>query len=505
MSILGLDIGTTGVKAAVFREDGELVTAPYREYDLRSPRPGHLELDPDEVWGAIRTVLGEAGAATADDPIRSLATSTLGEAAVPVDASDRPIAGAIVGFDARGEEGAAALSEVMTSPEVFEIAGHGINSFHTLFKILWRREHEPEIFARTKRFLSFGDFTQACLGVEPHIDYSMASRTLAFDVRRLDWSPQILDAVGLTRDLLPPIAAPGTPLGTVGRNDLGLPQDCVVAAGLHDQPAGILGAGVRPGESMLATGTVICLGVRLEGVPRTDAMVENNLCYYPTAGDEQYISIAYNFTGGSLLKWYRDTLAGDELTTASEKGVDPYEVICSGLPQDPTDLLVLPHFATTGTPWLDARALGAVLGLRLTTSRKEVVKAILEGILHEVKLNAEIYAKAGVDIALYKAIGGASRSRAWMQIAADILARPVAILSVNEVAGLGAAVVGARGAGILHNDDEADALIDRCAKVVEVIEPRPDHVDRYAERFAIYRDLYPRTCEISHRLFALGD
>jgi xylulokinase len=505
MSILGLDIGTTGVKAVVFREDGEFVTAPYREYDLKSPRHGHLELDPNEVWDAIRAVLGEAAAATTDDPIRSLATSTLGEAAVPVDEHNRPVGGAIVGFDARGEEAAAMLRKLMTDPEVFEIAGHGVNSFHTLFKILWRREHEPDVFARTKRFLCFGDFAQACLGIDPHIDYSMASRTLAFDVRNLDWSPTILDAVGLTRDVLPPVAAPGTPLGTIGKNDLGLPEDCVVAAGLHDQPAGILGAGIRPGESMLATGTVICLGVRLKGIPQGDAMVENNLCYYPTAGDRQYISIAYNFTGGSLLKWYRDTLAGDELTAASEKGVDPYDVICSDLPNAPTDLLVLPHFATTGTPWLDSRALGAILGLRLTTSRKEIVKAILEGIVHEVKLNADIYAKAGVDIALYKAIGGASRSRTWMQIAADILARPVGILSVNEVAGLGAAVVGARGAGILKSDEEADALIDRCARVVEVLEPRADNVERYAERFAIYRDLYPQTHQISHRLFALSD
>lgn len=505
MSILGLDIGTTGVKAAVFREDGTFVTAPYREYDLKSPHPGHLELDPNEVWSAVRAVLSEAAQVTTDDPIRSIATSTLGEAAVPVDENNRPVGNAIVGFDARGEDAATELRERLSDADVFDITGHGINSFHTLFKILWRRDNDPETFARTKRFLCFGDFAQACLGVDPHVDYSMASRTLAFDVKRFGWSDRILEAAGLGVEMLPPVAAPGTPLGRIGKNDIGLPEDCVVGAGLHDQPAGILGAGIRPGESMLATGTVICLGIRLKGIPEADALVKNNLCFYPTVGDRQYISIAYNFTGGSLLKWYRDNLAGDELDVAQRQGVNPYEVICSGLPESPTDLLVLPHFATTGTPWLDAKALGAILGLRLTTTRKEIVKAVLEGLLHEVKLNSDIYADAGVDIGLYKAIGGASRSETWMQIAADILARPVGILSVNEVAGLGAAVVGARAAGILANEAEADALVERCAKVVKVLEPRPDQVDQYAERFAIYRDIYPQTHKLSHRLFALSE
>ena len=218
MSIVGLDIGTTGVKAVVFREDGTFVTAPYREYDLESPKHGHLELNPNEVLDAVREVLGKAAAETKDDPIRSLATSTLGEAMVPVDEDNKPVGNAIIGFDARGQESVPLLRDKLNDRQVFDIAGHGINSFHSIFKLLWRRDHDPDTFARTKRFLSFGDFIQASLGIEPHIDYSMASRTLAFDVKKLDWSPEILSAVGLSADLLPPVAAPGTNLGTLGAN-----------------------------------------------------------------------------------------------------------------------------------------------------------------------------------------------------------------------------------------------------------------------------------------------
>ncbi|MCZ6795955.1 MAG: FGGY family carbohydrate kinase [Planctomycetota bacterium] len=503
MSMVGLDTGTTGVKAVAFRDDGEPITSAYREYDLKSPHPGHLELDPREVLDAIREVLGEVASRTRDDPIRSLGACTLGEAAVPVDENWRPLANAIIGFDSRGEEEATRFRERIPNERVCEIAGHGINSFHTLFKILWRRQHTPEIFRQTHKFLCFGDFTAASLGLEPRMNYPIAARTLALDVHRLAWSEEILEAADLSPDLLPPPVAPGEPIGELGKNDFGLPPGCVVAGGLHDQSAGILGSGVQPGESMLATGTVICLGVRLRKTPETRVITESNLCFYPTFGEGQYISIAYNFTGGSLLKWYRDNLAGDELAEAEQRHVDPYEVICGGLPDEPTGLLVLPHFATTGTPWLDPKALGAIVGLRLTTTRKDIVKAILEGVIYEIKLNSELLRQAGVEIDMYRAIGGAARSPTWMQIAADILDRPVAVLSVGEVASLGAALMGARAAGIARSEDDVYTIVQRSARVARILEPRADKARQYAERFAIYRDLYPATREISHRLFAL--
>ncbi len=506
MSILGLDIGTTGVKAVAFRDDGALITSAYREYNLKSPRPGWLELDPAEVLAAIRHVTNTVATATRSDPMRSVATSTLGEAAVPVDTAGKAVGNAIVGFDARGEAEMAAFKRKISQGEVFDITGHGINSYHTLFKILWRRDHDRAVFDRAKKFLCFGDFTAASMGVPPRMDHSMAARTLAFDIHALRWSPRILDAAGLSPEMFPPPAAPGDPLGEIGEaalKEFGLPRGCVFAAGLHDQPAGILGAGIQPGESMLATGTVICLGVRLKGKPEGTVMAENNLCYYPTAGDRQYISIAWNFTGGSLLKWYRDTLASPELDEAKRRGVDPYDVITEGLPEAPTGLLVLPHFTTTGTPWLDPRALGAILGLRLTTTRKEIVKALLEGIIYEIRLNAELLRAAGIDISLYKAIGGAARSPAWMQIAADILGRPVAITTVTEGAALGAALLGAKAAGVVKSMADVEAIVRRSARVERVIEPKRNREQAYEERFGIYRDIYPATREVSHRMFPL--
>ena len=501
MAILGLDIGTTGAKAVVFDAAGKLLGAAYKEYSLKSPMPGHLELDPLEVRAAVLEVISGAAAAAQRDPIRSLAMSMLGEAAVPVDASGEPLGSAILCFDNRGEQEAEEFRSRMTAAEVFAITGHGINSYHTLFKILWRKRHEPEIFRRARRFLCMEDFALGALGLPPRINHSLAARTLAFDIHARQWSKPILSAAGLP-DLFAPPSAPGEPLGTISSGSFGLPKGCVVAGGLHDQPAGILGAGVRPGESMLATGTTVCLGVRLAAKPSPGPMVENNLCYYPTFG-AGYISIAWNFTGGSLLKWFRDQLGQAERDAAERRGVDPYEVMLEGLPQEPTRLLVLPHFTTTGTPWLDPKALGMIMGLRLTTTRKEIVKALVEGIAYEVKLNAELLGKSGVGIGLYKAIGGAAKSPAWMQIYADVLERPVAVLSVTEGAALGAALMGARAAGIITSDAEAEDVAARLAKVERIYEPRESHVRAYRERFAIYREIYPATRSLTHRLSAL--
>jgi xylulokinase len=276
----------------------------------------------------------------------------------------------------------------------------------------------------------------------------------------------------------------------------------VAAGGLHDQAAGILGTGIQPGESVLATGTVVCLGVRLRGAPAPGPLIPSNLCYYPSFAGS-LVTIAWNFTGGSILKWYRDQFSEAERAEAGRRGVDPYEVILAGLPEEPTRLLVLPHFTTTGTPWIDARALGAILGLRLTTGRREIAKALLEGLAYEVKLNAEILAQAGVEIQLYKAIGGAAKSAVWMQLFADVLERPVAVLAVTEGAALGAALMGGRAAGIYPSDAEAEAVAARGARPERVYEPRAEHARAYRDRFEIYRDVYPKTREISHRIFEL--
>ena len=504
MSIVGMDVGTTGTKAVAFDLDGRVVARAYREYPTLEPRPGWLELDPRQVLGCVKEVLSKVSADVAGDPVQAIALSVLGETAAPLDADREPLHNAIIGFDPRGGEFLDEFASRISSERVFSIAGHPINHYHTLFKLLWLRRFKPDVFKRMDLCPCFCDYVCGKLGAGYAIEHSTAARTLMLDIHKRTWSDEILGAADLDPALLSRPVAPGEIIGEVSAagEQFGLRKGTKVVAGLHDQPAGIFGAGVEPGESMLATGTVVCLGVRLAEKPSNESVLAaNNLCYYPTYGRDEYISLAWNFTGGSLLRWYRDTLGGVEVADARAAERDPYDLILAELPEDPTDLIALPHFTTTGTPHIDAEARGAVLGLRTGTSKKQLVKALIEGIAYEVRLNVELLDEAGIRIDRFKAIGGAAKSDVWMQIYADVLGKPVLRLGLEEGTSLGVAMLAGHAAGLIDDMDATRAPFVRASRAFE---PDPARKARYDERFGIYRDLYPATKDLSHRIARLG-
>jgi xylulokinase len=499
MAIMGLDVGTTGSKAVVFDLDGKILASSYREYNLVSPKTGWLELNPKDVLAAVKTVVSEA-TAKCGAKVQTVAISLLGEAAIPVDKNYEPLANAIIGFDPRGDAECAAFRKKIDPCELFVITGHSANSFHTLFKVLHVKEQMPEVFARTHKFLCFGDFIAARLGLEPTIDFSMAARTLMFDVNKHAWSDKILGLAGIDKSMLAKPAAPGTAIGTIGKNDLGFPEGAVLATGLHDQPAGILGAGIAPGESMLATGTVVCMGVLLNQDVSPAAMTKNNLCRYSTFGDN-FISICWNFTGGVALKWFRDNFALDLVEKAKRENTDVYNIITANLPKDPTKLILLPYFTTTGTPYLDTKASAMLMGLNLNTNRFDIARAIMEGVAYELRLNQELLGEAKVKIDMYKAIGGAAKSEFWMQLYADILNRPISILQTTECAAWGVALLGAYAGGVLK--DKPDVAARKISSTGKKYMPREDSVKTYNSRLEIYRELYPKNKELIHKLARL--
>ncbi len=499
MAIMGLDVGTTGSKAVVFDLDGTILASSYREYNIVSPKQGWLELCASDVLEAVKTVVSESQSQSRAQ-IRSVAISTLGEAVVPVDKSGRALANAIIGFDPRGESECKQFRKMIDSLELFHITGHTANSFHTLFKLMYIKRQQKKLFSQTDKFLCFGDFIAHQLGLPAKIDYSMAARTLMFDINSLQWSEKILSLAGLDSEMLAVPVSPGTVIGEIGENELGFPKGAILASGLHDQPAGILGAGITPGESMLATGTVVCLGVLLNKEVDAKVMTENNLCRYPTFGNN-FVNIAWNFTGGSALKWFRDNLASDLVDKARAEGKDAYDLITSNINEEPSGLILLPYFTTTGTPYLDARVSGILMGLKLNTSRFEIAKAIMEGVAYELRVNQELLANADVEINLYKAIGGAAKSDLWMQIYADVLNRPISILQTTECAAWGVGLLGAHSAGLLR--DLPDVYARKIAKDGKRFEPNKEKANLYDKRMEIYKQVYKRNKSILHSLSKL--
>lgn len=491
MSLLGIDIGTTGCKLMALSLDGAILATAHREYDVLRPRPGWAELDSQAVWGLIQDAIREVTAQTAHDPVRALCVSSMGEAMTPVSRERAILGNCLLGFDSRGAETIEKLA-ALDPVEFYERSGNLTGGVYGGPKLIWLRDHNPALFERAYKFLGWADLVAYLLGGEPVADYSLANRTLFLDLRRAAWSQATLDYVGMPRDKLPDLVQAGTPTGTVTRamaDDLGLPRDTRIVIGAHDQCANAVGAGVlRPGMAVYGLGTYICITPAYDHIPPATQMIETRLNVEHHALPGLYVSFYYNLTGGALLKWFRDTFAPLEHAAARASGRDVYDALLAEMPTDPTDLLVLPHFAPTGPPYYDERARGLIAGLTLETTRGEYIKGLLEGVTYYFRDGLERMARAGIAIHEFRVTGGGARSNAWLQITADILGRPLARPRITEAGALGAAILAGVGSGAYASAEEAIAAL---VQVERVFEPDARRQKLYTERFARYHLLYP--------------
>jgi xylulokinase len=491
MSLLGIDVGTTGCKVAAFSVDGKLLTSSYVEYNSLRPEPGWAELDAAEVWGKIQGLIRQVASATTSDPISALSFSSLGEAMVPVTADRRVLGPSILNFDVRGEEYLASLGNLLPDDQLYQINGNTLGNHYGLTKLMWIKEHQPELYERADKFLLWGSFVPYMLGAEPVVDYSLANRTLLFDLDRETWSQDILRLVGLDRAKMPDTAPAGTVIGRISRTtagELGLPANLPIVTGTHDQCANAVGCGViREGRAVYGMGTFMCITPAFGARRQPHLMIERGLNTEHHAVPGQFVSFIYN-QGGSLVKWYRDTFAAAEHHQAEKEGRDLYPDLFAEIPQKPSSTVVLPHFGTTGPPQFISDSCGVIAGLRLETSRGDILKGILEGITYYLKECIESLPPTGIKITDYRAAGGGSKSDAWIQMTADILGQPVARPSVTEAGALGAAIIAGIGSGAFPSYRVG---VEAMVSLEQVFEPDSEKVRVYQSRFERYRGLWP--------------
>ncbi|MCX7015580.1 MAG: FGGY family carbohydrate kinase [Candidatus Sumerlaeota bacterium] len=496
MSLMGVDLGMTGVKAVAFDLDGKPLGQGYREYALVSGEPGAAELDAEAVWAAAEEAIGEAASAAhaARDPVEALAFSSMGEAVVPIGAEGRPLAFAPTCFDLRGQSQLDALVEKVGREELFRITAHAPHPMHTLAKILWWRERRPDLLSRASRFLCFQDFASFRMGVaEPFMADSLAGRMMLLDAARRQWSAQLLDLAGISSGQLPRLAPGGRSMGPADPDvceRLRLNPGCLVAVGGHDQPCAALGAGViEEGMAVYGVGTTGCITTAYKELRLDANLLAHCIPSLPHAVEGMYASLAYTLCAGGLLKWFRDNLVSSAEREAVEQGGgDIYDhLVAEALPARRPPL-VLPHFSGTGTPYLDPSAKGAIYGLTYSTTRGDLFRGLLEGIGYEMRLNLDAMAASGIRVRELRATGGGSRSRGWMQLTADQLNRPIVAMRSTEGGCLACAMLAGLAAGRYADLREA---VERTVRTAEVFEPRPGEQAQYEERYALYREFYP--------------
>ena len=407
----------------------------------------------------MKETLQEAGSRLRADPVKAIGVSSQGETTTAVDRDAESLCNFIVTFDNRTVEQVAFWERTLPRMAIYRATGMPLHPMYSLNKILWIREHLPEVYRRAHKFTLVEDFVIARLCGEFAIDYSLAARSMAFDVEKKRWSREILAAAGVDESLFSPAYPSGTLVGTLKRGlaeELGLPTGVAVVTGGHDQPAGALGAGIsESGTAMNATGTVDAVCPVFTKATFSDAMLADNYAVYPYTREGLYCTIAFNLTGGLLLKWYRDTLCAEEKRAAREAGADPYDIILSAMSDTPKDLFVLPHFVGSGTPTLDPFSRGAVVGLKISTTKADLTRAIVDSINLEMKCNLERLEANGIPIREIRAVGGGAKSDAWLRLKASCFGVTVRRPRVQEAVALGSAILAGAATGVFA--DVADA------------------------------------------------
>jgi xylulokinase len=483
-ALLGLDIGTTSCKLVAYAEDGRRLAQAAEGYPLLHPAPGWAELDPDAVLGAVRTVLGAVAPALAGFGRLAMAISAQGEAFVLVDADGRALSMVPVSVDMRGREAVAALRADPQATAAAEAAGQELTALTSLAKLLWFRHAPDRPLEHADQVLCVGEFVMRHLGLAPVMDHSMAARTGLLDMRQRCWSAPLLAAARLPARLFPPVAPAGTFVGTVPAErmaTLGIDHAVEIYTGGHDQACAMLGAGVAgDGTALYSIGTTEAIGVPALGFP--EGLGDLHIAPYPHVVDGRYVVLFGSQHGGRVLPWLAGLL-----------GRDGQPLIPADLPAAPSRVVFVPHLAGSGTVLGDDAASASVLGLDYDTTPERLIHAALEGITLEQGLGLSRLAGHGIAPTRLRAVGGGTRSDAWMQMKADILGLPIDVLDEPDTACAGAAVLAGIGAGRFAS---AEAAAAQLVRVDRAFTPRPALHAVYALKLELYRRIYESTAAL---------
>lgn len=497
MYFIGLDVGTTGCKAVLFDEQGNSRGKAYEEFDIICERPVWAEQSPKVCIESVKRVLKEAAGQAYKNGIRkeeimALSTSVLGEEIMPVDEKDRPLRNAILGMDYRASKETEELAEKIARQEIYDKTGFVPHPMASLPTIMWMRKNEPELLDKTRRYMTFTEYIFRELGAEdPAVDYPQAGRTMAFDINDKKWSEELLQAAEMDASMFCRAVSTGTIVGELSKKaaeELGLPCGMKLVAGGQDQTCAALGAGLlNETIGMDSHGTIEGIGVMSNRKITDETAFSGGISCYCYTVPDKYFLMASSQVGGLLLKWFKNQFSLAEVLEAEKKGMNVYDVMTSHVKNEPSRVMVLPHFIGSGPPWNDLDSKGAIVGLTIDSTRHDVVKAIMDSLTYEFKINVEYMEKMGFSLNEMRVVGGASKSDFWMQLKADILGREVSTLVEKDAACLGAAMIAMWGMGVYDSLYEA---ADACVKVDRRFQPDRSKTASYQAAYEKYTHLY---------------
>jgi xylulokinase len=455
-TLVGLDIGTTGAKAVAITPEGELLASAEETYPLSTPRVGWSEQDPEDWWRASERALATLGV----DPGR-VGLSGQMHGLVCLDEHGQVLRPAILWNDQRTAEECAEIEALVRPERLVSLTGNRALPGFTAPKLLWLRRHEPDVYARIRRITLPKDYVRLRLTGEWAVDVADASGTLLFDVANRTWSDEVLAALDVPAEWLPPVS------------------ESTEIAGAGDQQAAALGVGIlEPGAVSVVLGTS---GVVLAPLREYAHEPRGRVHAFCHALPETWEAMGVMLNAAGSLQWFRDTLAPSisfDRLTAEAAGWGP----------GADGLTFLPYLQGERTPHADPDARAAFTGLARHHDRGALVRAVLEGVAYGLRDSLELLRGLGVDARVGRASGGGAYSRLWLAIVASVLALPLELTTLEEGSAFGAALLAGVADGVFSDAREAVAA---CVRVRETIEPRSEWEGPYEDGYAGYCALYP--------------
>lgn len=445
MFLVGVDLGTSSTKCLVLGPDGQVVGRSAVPVACELRPGGVAELPAEDWWESARGAVQQALSLAPKGIDRAaISISSQGLSFVLLGADDRPLRPVISTLDTRAERQAAALSATIPEPDLFALTGKRAAPYYLLPKLLWLRENEPQVLARTRRLAFAMDYLAGRLLGEPaQTDHSLASGSALHDVRKLEWSTHLAQSFDVDLSIMPHLAPAGTLAGAltgVAADEFGLPRGTLLAVGGQDQKCAALAAGLSQEVATVSLGTAAaCEFISTE--PLLDP--RRGLPCFPYVRPDRWVLEGAIPAAGGALRW---------LAQAVSPSDDPDQV-CQSLEQEATCAdwratpLFIPHLGGAGSPHWKRSAKGSLTELTLATGRGELARAVLEGVCMELTANVEAADSLGLRPRAVRAFGGGARSDFWLQLLADSLDLPVLRLRLEDAAALGACLLAALSAG----------------------------------------------------------
>lgn len=490
MTVAGIDIGTTGCKCTIYNDKGQLISESYEAYKSDISPEMH-KISPSVVWEKVQEVIGDAVKHVTD--LKGIGVTSFGEAAVLLDKNHEPVWDSLLFSDPNGREECQHLIHHFGTEYLNKITGLCPDIMYTIVKLMWLKNNQPKVFKKCKRICLFEDYIVYKLSGIFQIDHSLAARTMAFNVHTLMWDEAILSFAGIDKSMLPKVVPVGTtagPIKTPLAKALGINEKTLIVSGCHDQIAAAIGTGVyKEGMVVDGTGTVECMTSIYHNRDVDERLLHRgNFARMPFLHD-LHVTYAFSFTGGALLKWYREKIGALEAKANKKEDQSDYDYFNAQVDNTkPSSLLILPYFAGAGTPYMDTEAKGTILGLTLDTTKEDLYKGLMEGVTYEMRLNLERLSQAGVHVDCIRATGGGATSEIWLQMKADILKKPVTSLGAAQSGTLGCVMLAGIACGMFNSIEEAEAIFVTLHKTYY---PNEGMSALYDDLYEKYKKIYP--------------